>query len=187
MLWQDVLLISGVMIAALACIALLFKEFCSLCFDREFTAALGRPVLLLDLLLMGLVCLCTVAGLPAVGVVLMAALLIIPAVAARLWVSRLGPMLLLAGVIGGVAGAVGTLLSAGLPPPHAGGGWPTGPMITLVAAAIFLASLLFAPQRGVLAAALRTWRLRRELAGRGLHGPLDARGRRAAGIRGGAA
>ncbi|MGD9689939.1 MAG: metal ABC transporter permease [Phycisphaerales bacterium] len=180
MVRQDVMLIGGIVLVALAVVVVLVKEFGLLCFDREFAAASGRRVLALDFLLMALVCVCTVAGLPAVGVVLMAALLIIPAVAARLWVTRFGPMLVLSGTIGAASGAMGTLLSAGLPAPSAstgaaGAGWPTGPLITLVAALIFGVSLVGAPRRGLLAAGLRTWRLRRALAGRGLHGPLDSR------------
>lgn len=177
MLRQDVLTIAAVMLASLLCIAILFKEFAVLCFDREFSASLGRRVGLLDGLLMAMIVVCTVVGLPAAGVVLMAALLIIPAVAARLWVNRLGPMLLLAGTFGAFAAGVGTLLSAGLPAPgRAGAGWPTGPAITLVAACLFVVSLLFAPGRGLVAAALRSAKLRRDLASRGgLHGPLDPR------------
>jgi manganese/zinc/iron transport system permease protein len=174
----DVLLIGGVAGGCLLVTLLLLKEFRLLCFDREFAGSLGWPVVVLDFALMALVCVCTIAGLPAAGVVLTAALLIIPAVTARLWTSTFTPMLLLAALLGAASGLFGTALSAGLPSPaasvgSASGGWPTGPMIVLTAGAMFAFSLLFAPQRGILAAAWRRMKLRRELAGRGLHGPLD--------------
>jgi manganese/zinc/iron transport system permease protein len=145
---------------------LLYKEFKLLCFDRDFAAGLGWPTFLLDLLLMTLVCVCTVAGLPAVGAVLMVALLVIPGVAARFWTDRLSTLLVLAGVIGGLSGFAGTVLSDTLPPPEGtlARGWPTGPMIVLVAAGLFTVSLLAAPRRGLVADLLRRTSLRRRIA-----------------------
>ncbi|MBA4119465.1 MAG: hypothetical protein C0513_02015 [Isosphaera sp.] len=162
----DARLILAVALAALAAVALLYKELKLLCFDRDFAAGQGWPTLALDLALMALVCLCTVVGLPAVGVVLMVALLVIPAVAARFWTSTLSTMLVLAAIFGGASGLVGTALSATVPVP-AGAlsrGWPTGPLIVLVAAGIFGVSLLCAPRRGLLADLWRRAALRRRVA-----------------------
>ncbi len=147
-------------------VALLYKELKLLCFDRDFAQSLGFPAMALDLLLMGLICLCTVVGLPAVGVVLMVALLIIPGVTARFWTDRLATMIAVAGAVGLVSGILGTALSAALPAPAKAltRGWPTGPMIVLVAGGCFLASLLVAPRRGLLAEAARRWALRRRIA-----------------------
>ncbi len=185
MVRQDVWVIGVASIGCCVVVALLLKEFRALCFDRAYASTQGWPVVVLDGVLMGLVCVCTVAGLPAAGVVLVAALLVIPAVTARLWTSRLGPMLALAGVLGGVAGAVGVALSATVPGAsgtgHAGGagsgggtaGWPTGPMIVLTAGSAMLGSLVVAPGRGVVAAVARHLALRRMLERDRLHGPLD--------------
>lgn len=150
---SDVALIAGVAGAACLAVALLFKEFRLVAFDREFAASQGWPVAALDLAMMALVAVCTVAGLPAVGVVLMAALLIIPAATARLWSDRLGVVLLTAGAVGTFAAAFGTALSAVLPPPSGAlsRGWPTGPLIVLVGAACFVFSLIAAPRRGLVA------------------------------------
>lgn len=162
----DALLIGATAAVVLTVIAIFFKEFKVLCFDRDFAAAQGWPTMTIDLALMALVCVCTVAGLPAVGVVLMVSLLVIPAAAARFWTHRLSTMVLLAGVFGGAAGALGTALSATVPAP-AGAlsrGWPTGPLITLVAAAFFFVSFMTAPKRGVAAALFRRLSLRRRIA-----------------------
>jgi manganese/zinc/iron transport system permease protein len=166
MVRADTWRIAGVAAVVLAAVALLYKELKALCFDREFASAQGWPVLRLDLLLMALICVCTVAGLPAVGIVLMVALLVIPGVAARFWTDRLGPMLLIAGALGAIAATLGTALSATIPTPSTAltRGWPTGPMIVLVAAACFVVSLLAAPGRGLIAEAVRVWRLRRRIA-----------------------
>jgi manganese/zinc/iron transport system permease protein len=171
---QDLLMIVGVALVALVCVAVFYKEFKLLSFDQEFARVQGWPVFALDLSMMSLVALVTVVGLPAVGVVLMAAMLITPAATARLWTNRLGLMLLLAGMIGAATGALGTILSDAswrqmLPfdPLRFGSnnkGLPTGPLIVLSGTALFLVSLLFAPRRGLIARAADHLRLRYRVA-----------------------
>jgi manganese/zinc/iron transport system permease protein len=157
MVRQDVLLIAIVSAIILALVIVLFKELSALCFDRDFAATQGWPVTVLDVLLMGLICVCTVIGLPAVGVVLMAALLIIPAAAARFWTERLSIMLLVAGAIGLVSGLFGSAASAVTR-------FPAGPAIVLVAATLFVVSMLFAPGRGIVADVLRKRSISRRIA-----------------------
>ncbi len=134
--------------------ALLFKEFKLLCFDPGFARGLGFDTAVLDGVLMLLIVLAVVVGLQAVGVVLMAAMLITPAAAARFWTDRLTSMVWIAGVMGAAAGALGTLLSAAAP------GMPTGPLIVLSATSLFIFSLLFAPRRGLVGKALHLVRMR---------------------------
>lgn len=152
-----------VTIAGLLCAAVfaLFKEFKLLAFDPGFARGIGLPVGLLDLVLNLLILLAVVIGLQAVGVVLMAAMLITPAIAARYWTDRLGVMVLLSGVFGALSGALGTLLS------QLGPRMPTGPLIVLAATALFVVSLLLAPRRGLMAKLLRFLQLRRKVAREG--------------------
>jgi manganese/zinc/iron transport system permease protein len=132
-------------------------------FDSAFLRSIGWRTGLTDALLMGLICVCTVAGLPAVGVVMMAALLVIPAVTARMWSDRLETVVALSGLFGCASAVGGALVSAGV---TAGRGVPTGPMIVLLCAGVFVVSLFVSPGRGVLAVAWRRSRARREA-----HGP----------------
>ena len=174
MVRQDLVLISIVASAALMFVVLVYKEFKLLSFDPEFAQAQDWPTLWLDLGMMALVALVTVVGLPAVGVVLMAAMLITPAAAARLWTNRLSAMLVLAGVLGAATGVIGTVLSddrwrEALPfdPLRFGTnnkGLPTGPLIVLVGTTIFLFSLAFAPRRGLIARAASRIRLKTRIA-----------------------
>jgi len=169
MLRQDVLIIAIIAVVVLAAVFLLFKELSSLCFDRDFAATQGWPVFALDVLLMGLICVCTVIGLPAVGVVLMAALLIIPAAAARFWTERLSIMLVIAGSIGMASGAIGTALSAlhfeyTIESRIVHMAVPTGPAVVLVATTCFLLSMLLAPQRGIIADLWRRYRFSTRIA-----------------------
>lgn len=157
MVRQDVMLIGGVAAISLAAVVLLYKEFKLLCFDREFASSIGRPALLLDLALMGLLCLCTVVGLPAVGAVLMVAVLIIPAAAARFWTESLGTMLIIAGIGGAFSGITGVAISALAP------NLSTGPLVALAAGLFFVVSLIAAPRRGLLASLVRRRGLRRKI------------------------
>ena len=157
MVFSDFLVVSGVTIFALLVCAALFKEFRLLCFDEGFAATQGWPVTVLDAIMLGLVTIVTVAGLQAVGLILVIAFLITPAAAARFWTHRLSTMLLLGAVFGGVSGWVGAALSGLLPR------LPAGAIIVLVAAAFFLLSMLFGSERGVLVRLSRQSRLKRKI------------------------
>lgn len=135
----------------------LFKEFRLLCFDESFAAAQGWPVRWLDVLLLGLVTMVTVAGLQAVGLILIIAFLITPAAAARFWSERLDNMLILSAAIGALSGWLGASISAFFPR------MPAGAVIVLVVAVCFLFSMLFGSARGVLVRFIRHERLKRKV------------------------
>ncbi|MCC3377555.1 metal ABC transporter permease [Cohnella sp. REN36] len=158
MVGTDVAVLAVISCVLVAACALLFKEFKLISFDPGFARGMGFPVAVLDHLLMLLFVIAVVVGIQAVGVVLMAALLITPAVSARYWTERLGVMVALAGTFGALSGLVGTAISA------SGNNLPTGPLCVLTATAVFAASVLFAPGRGVLPKALRRFSARRRLA-----------------------
>ncbi len=143
---SDVNIMIGIAIVLCFLAALLYKEFKLLCFDPEFGTGLGFSMHKLDSLLMILIVAAVVAGLQAVGVVLISALLITPPAAARFWTDKLGAMIVLSAFIGGISGVLGSVLSA-LPSAQ---GLPTGPMIVMAVTLLFFASLLFAPNRGAL-------------------------------------
>lgn len=157
MVMSDFRILTLVTVCVLGLSLLLFKEFRLLCFDEAFAASQGWPVKLLDILLLGLVTAVTVAGLQAVGLILIIAFLITPAAAARFWTNKLDHMLLLAAVIGGMSGWLGASISAFFP------GLPAGALIVLVAAVCFLASMLFGIERGVLVRFLRQFNLKRKI------------------------
>jgi len=113
------------------------------CFDEIFARTSGIDIRRADLLLMFLVMAVTVTGLRVVGLILVVALLIIPPVAARFWTDKTTTMIFASGLIGAVSGFAGTALSASVP------NLPAGPVIVLVAALLFVISLLFAPAHGI--------------------------------------
>lgn len=143
MLASDAQLIASVAALVLIGCALLFKELRLVCFDAGYAQAQGWPTVLLDAAMMALVIVVTVIGLQAVGLILIIALLIIPAAAARFWTERLLVMLGIAGVIGALSGLVGSAFSALLP------NMPSGAMIVLAATVLFIVSMFFGAARGV--------------------------------------
>lgn len=150
---SDVWLISLVAIGTLLVCMLLFKELTLLCFDDAYAASEGWPIFWLDLCLMGLVVVVTVIGMQSVGLLLVVALLIIPAAAARFWSDRILAMSIAAAMIGAASGFLGTLLSAMFPR------LATGAVIVLTSTGLFGVSMLISPHRGVLRRQLGRWSL----------------------------
>jgi manganese/zinc/iron transport system permease protein len=143
LLKRDVVTMAVLGAAALAILALLWKEFKLLSFDPDFAASLGLPVRRLDGVLTLLLVVAIIIGLQTVGVVLMSAMIVAPGAAARQWSRRLAPMVVTAAAIGVVSGVVGSLLSSHIPR------LPTGPTIVLVLSSTVVVSLFLAPGRGL--------------------------------------
>lgn len=136
----------GIMVfIVLLLVVLFFKEFSALIFDSGFLGAIGFAPRWIDLLLMSLIVLTVMVGLHAVGVILVAAMLITPAVAARFWTNDLRQMVFISGVLGALSGAAGAWISALAPR------IPTGPVMVLVATGGFVVSAFVAPHRGLIA------------------------------------
>ena len=154
---RDVLII-GILGGVAILITLVFwKEMKLLIFDEGFAASLGLPIRALDVLLTSLLVIAIVLGLQAVGAVLMSAMLVAPAVAARQWTDKLSVMMLLAACFGALAGVSGTIISS------TASRIPTGPTIVLCATLLVGFSIVFAANRGLLWEWIRQQRNRRNL------------------------
>lgn len=128
---------------ALMGITFLFHgRFVAVSLDREMARSLGLRVFWLDIVLYVCVTLAVVISLQTIGNILVLALLVTPATAARMLTDRLGVMMLLAPAIGAVSAVVGLYLS-----------WsydlPVGGTIVLVLTGVFLAAWVFAPRHGL--------------------------------------
>lgn len=154
---EDVELIAVACAISIVAAVLLFKEFRLLCFDPTYAAGQGWPVLGLDIAMMALVVTVTVVGLQAVGLILVIALLIIPAAAARFWTERMVAMIWIAAALGAASAMLGAGVSAMFPK------LPSGAMIVIVATVVFGLSMILGPARGVLPRALRHWNLQRKV------------------------
>jgi manganese/zinc/iron transport system permease protein len=116
-------------------------------FDPLFCQTLAISSKKIDQLFVLALILAIVMGVRAVGVVLMAGMLICPAIAARPLANTLFQHLAYAGLIGAFCSFLGNYLSYTLPNNHYS--LPTGPMILLSSSAVCLLSLLFAPKTGL--------------------------------------
>jgi ABC-type Mn2+/Zn2+ transport system permease subunit len=140
----DLAATAAVGVVVLGVLAALHKELVLGAFDRAGLAALGYPVLALDVALLLLIEATVVTSIPAVGTILAVALIVAPAATARLWTERLRATMAVAAVLGAASGVIGLAISLQ---------WrvAAGATIALVAAALFAASLVVAPHHGLLA------------------------------------
>ncbi|GAB3400225.1 anchored repeat-type ABC transporter permease subunit [Schumannella luteola] len=145
---SDLITVAVMGLVVLGIALLLHKELVAVSLDREMARALGLKVLALDVVLYVLVALAVVVAVQTIGNILVLALLVAPAATARLLTDRLGRMMLLAPLIGGVGAVVGLYLSWSFDT-------PTGGTIVLVLTAVFLVVWLVAPRHGVLARRMR--------------------------------
>lgn len=149
-LFGSILGINPTQIAGLVAVSILTAAFVFLryrallfsTFDPDVAAVSGVNVTRLEAGLMVVLSLAILATLTVIGVTLVAAMLVIPAVIARMLTDSFGRMLLWSTVIGTVCGLVGMYLSyyAGV---------PSGTMIVLVGAAVFLLVLAITGGRGL--------------------------------------
>lgn len=140
------------------CVLLLFwKEFKILLFDADYTKTLGFNTKTIDILITSFIVLAIVLGLQTVGVVLMSAMLLAPAAAARQWTNSLGVMVFLSAIFGAFSGVFGTAVSA------TQNNLSTGPVIVIVASVFVLFSFIFSPSRGLLFKQIRVLKNRRDL------------------------
>lgn len=146
---KDLLAFSIVAILVLVTVFLFYKEFKLISFDAQFARVIGLPVARLETTLTSITVLAVVTGIQAVGVVLMAAMLITPAAAARFWTNRLSRMIILASSFGAFSGIGGAYISYAAP------SMPTGPWMVMILSIIALLSFFFAPKKGIL---IRQWK-----------------------------
>ena len=167
LLQRDVITMGVTGLVALGLMVIFWKEFKLITFDPEFAASLGFPVRVLDVVLTTLLVIAIVIGLQTVGVVLMSAMIVAPAAAARQWTDKLNLMVLLGGLFGALAGVSGTLISSSAEK------LPTGPVIVLCISVIVLVSMLFATNRGLVWNWIRSQQNRHKLRARAVLADLN--------------
>ncbi|TNF44158.1 MAG: zinc ABC transporter permease [Cytophagales bacterium] len=141
---KDLMLYGGLALFIILVLTFFLKEFRLMVFDREYGDSIGFPMKTISFIFNVLMILAVVIGIQAIGVVLMAALLITPGSAARFWTDRLGTLLILAALFSVISGVMGTYVSFVLPQ------MPTGPWVVVFLSLIALISFLFSPKSGML-------------------------------------
>lgn len=151
-----------------------YRGFLVLAFDETFGRAIGLPVRMLHYVQMFLTTLAVVVSMEAVGVILVAGLLVIPASTAWLLSTRLSRILWLSALLGVFGAVMGTFIS------FTGERMAAGPTLVLCSGIMFAAAFLFSPQNGL---ARRAWqwvqhgrRIRREDSLKAIYRLLEERG-----------
>lgn len=141
---DDVRIILAVSLFSLALLFLFYKELKVFVFDREYARGIGIRTGVMSALTVLMTMALIAAGLKLVGSILIASLLIIPAITALQWSERFHLVLILAAATGGFSALVGTYLSTAYE------GLSTGPTIITVMSVLALFSL-FAGPHGMIA------------------------------------
>ncbi|UNK20964.1 metal ABC transporter permease [Paenibacillus sp. N3/727] len=159
MVRQDVYTMLMLAVLVMLVVFIAFKEWKLFLFDPDFAKGLGLSGRLMNSVYLAVLVLVIVIGIQAVGVILMSALLIIPAVSARYWTHSFKWMVILSAIFGGGAGMTGTMIST------LGKGWPTGPFIVVSSSVLFVISLVFGAEKGLLIQALQLRSQKKQHAG----------------------
>ncbi|MFB1022306.1 MAG: manganese/zinc/iron transport system permease protein [Vicingaceae bacterium] len=142
---DDVYIFGTIALILIAVVILFYKEFKLISFNPDYAKVIGLPVRFLEFMLATITVLAVAVGIQAVGVVLMAALLITPASGARFWTDKLSVMILIATAFGAISGFLGSYISYIAP------SMPTGPWIVMCLSMLTIGSIWFAPRTGMLA------------------------------------
>ena len=154
---QDLVVFGIVAVLLISSVLLIFKELSLVAFDRDFAQTIGLPVRGVELVLTTLTVLAVVIGIQAVGVVLMAAMLITPAAAARFWTDKIKVMITLAAIFGAISGLLGAYISYIAP------SMPTGPWIVVVISTIAFFSFFMAPKKGIVYRMMNQSKIKRNI------------------------
>jgi manganese/iron transport system permease protein len=140
---DDLLTMFVIGVIVVAVIVLFYKELLIISFDPTLSQTLRLPGETLRMTLLVLLAFTVVISLRAVGVAMVAAMLVTPAATARFFVKRLHHMMILAAIIGSLSGVVGMYISwaAEVAPSAA---------IVLTLTALFALAFVFAPGKGYL-------------------------------------
>ena len=151
---DDVMMMAVATMLSLALVGWLYHDLLALSFHRGFGQTLGLKMGLLHGVIMLLTAFAIIVAMQAVGVVLVSAMLIIPAATAYLLTDRMHRLLGLSAVLGMAAAGLGAFGS------FLGNNLPTGPLMVLAGALFFAGAFLFSPRHGWVTRVVRQRRRR---------------------------
>ncbi len=146
--WPDVIYTGAIIVATAGLVLVRRRDLLLLSFDSQHAQAIGLPVSLLHYGLLIVLSIVIVAGLKAVGIILIIALLIAPGAIAHLLTDRFDHMLIVAVAVGVICAITGVFASLHI-------GSDTAPTIVLALMIVFVVTFLFAPTHGLVTRALK--------------------------------
>jgi len=131
----DLIILLVLDLLIVACVIIFYRKFLIICFDEELAILQGLQVKTLYFLLLSLIAISVVLLIQIIGIILMLALLTLPAAIASIFTKKFSHMLLLSIILCCLLNLSGTIVSYEL-------NWPPGPSIALLSAALYLTLLL---------------------------------------------
>ncbi|UKN02889.1 metal ABC transporter permease [Paracrocinitomix mangrovi] len=153
----DIWVVGVIFLVILLMIILFYRAFIVVSFNHEFAQSVGLPEKLISFFMTSLTVLAIAAGIQALGVVLISALIITPAATARMWTHYLKKILVFAAIISVVSGIGGAYVS------YANSGMPTGPWVVVFLAFFVFVSIVIAPGKGLISKYKRTIKNNRKI------------------------
>ena len=150
----DLITMAVIVILTFVLFYYLYRPLLVISFDRQFAYSIGISVRLLDAVFQMFLAVAIVVSLQAVGVVLVSAMLIIPAATAYLLVDRMNKMIVFAMILGVMSATLGVFFS------FLGSNLPTGPFMVISSSLLFLMAYLFSPKNGRITKWLRYMKLK---------------------------
>ncbi len=141
--FNDFIIIGCTSLTVITLVFICFRALRLLCFDPDYAALSGFNAKSLQRLMLALMIIVVCIGLKTVGLILIIALLIIPAITARLWSDRTIIMVTLSSLLGATSCVVGVLISIRAE------NMPTGSTIILVAFSLLMISIVIKQIRGL--------------------------------------
>lgn len=145
---SDMWITAGVSVFVLAVVVMFYKELLIATFDETMAKVYGLNTRFIHYSLMVMLTLVSVASLQTVGVILVVSLLITPASTAYLLTNRLPVMIVMSASFGAAVAVVGIYYSYN----H---DLPSGPVIAIASAILFVLVLMFSPKQGLIWPLLR--------------------------------
>lgn len=138
----SMLLVAGISSVTLLVLAAAWRPIVAESFDPEFLRGIGGGARW-HMLFLTLVVFSLVAGFHALGTLMALGVMVLPAVAARLWAGDLAWLCALTAGIAVASCVIGLLIAFHL-------GTPSGPSVVLTAGLVYIASLFFGSNGGIL-------------------------------------
>ena len=143
-------LMGGVASCTIIALAVMFRPLLLESIDPLFLRSVNGRGGLWHVVFLILVVMNLVAGFQALGTLMSVGLMMLPAIAARLWVKSIGALMLVSAASALLCGYAGLLLSY-----HHPANLPSGPTIILFCGVWYLLSVLFGAQSGIVVKLLR--------------------------------
>jgi zinc/manganese transport system permease protein len=140
---NTLLLLASISTVTVTVLAILYRPLVLECVDPVFLRSVSRVGTPTHLAFLGLVVLNLVGGFHALGTLLAVGMMMLPAAASRFWASDITAMMIVSILIGTISGFGGLLLSFHFE-------LPAGPAIILTAGAIYIVSVIFGREGGLL-------------------------------------